>query len=1021
MSDLREKPSSELPFFRFRRHALLIATAIPLLIELAHAPLARLSLPHVAGNVLTGLVAAWGFTLAFLAVATRVSELTVDRESARRSAKQLAALQRIGSQMSETLDLEAILGAILQQALEATPAFAGYIAIVQPDSKEVAVVATRGYPLWEEERSRGALLMSAENIMAELHRTGEPLIADNGHLDQTPLLKAAQAHSALSVPVWYEKNIVGFIHLQASARHAFDDQDIAFVRSLAEQASIAIGSNKRYLDQVRLNDSFRRRAEQLSRLAAISRSMRMDMPLEDFMEEVAYAIQEAIGFNIVMVSTVEGDPPYLQRRAGAGVPLEVLAEMKRRPQPLAPVEAMMQERFAISRSYFVPHQEKSVWEDKVDVVTLLPEQEPHEPGRWHSEDILFTPLRSVEGRLLGIISVDDPQDGRIPSLDTIEILETFAAQAAALLHNVRLYEQVRQFNALLEEKIEERVAQLAMANEQLSQEKERMETLYRITRELGASLDLDRVLARALSLVGQAICAQRGAILMLDPKTQCMHYRMVLKEGQASAPDEAGPTVSVETGLIRWITEHRQSLIIADTSRDETWRETTLPLFESARSLLAAPLMVGEEVLGCLVLSHSLPDLFSAEHLRLVTAAANQVAQAMSNAELYRLILDQTKRLGEALHIQQMQASEKASILEGIADGVVVVGVQGEIVLLNRAAEEILGVEASRLIGKSVNDFGEAAPEDRALRGLSAIRKWLAQPWSSLAESRLEDRYESEGRVINVHVSAVQMRGEILGAVAVLRDVTKEVEADRAKTEFISTVSHELRTPMTSIQGYTDLLLMGAVGQLNENQQRFLGIIKSNVNRLSHLVGDLLDISRIESGRLGLELETLQMEELVNQVTTAMRAQFTTRRILLTTDIVPGLPPIRGDRKRLTQVLSNLLENACHYTLPGGQVTVSVCLEGDEVRTDVRDTGIGISVEDQKHLFERFFRSEHPVVMETQGTGLGLAIVKSLVEMHQGRIWFQSELGKGSTFSFALPVAKEPAINGVTRAEEIQS
>ena len=168
------------------------------------------------------------------------------------------------------------------------------------------------------------------------------------------------------------------------------------------------------------------------------------------------------------------------------------------------------------------------------------------------------------------------------------------------------------------------------------------------------------------------------------------------------------------------------------------------------------------------------------------------------------------------------------------------------------------------------------------------------------------------------------MGDEYLGTVSVFRDITKEVEADRAKTEFVSTVSHELRTPMTSIKGYADLMLLGAAGVMNEDQKRFLSIIKSNADRLSVLVNDLLDISRIEGGRVELDIKPLRLEGLVDQVVNSLRGKIEEKGIELCRQCLPpDLPLVLGDRDRVIQILTNLVSNAYQYTKPGGSITVT--------------------------------------------------------------------------------------------------
>jgi signal transduction histidine kinase len=215
---------------------------------------------------------------------------------------------------------------------------------------------------------------------------------------------------------------------------------------------------------------------------------------------------------------------------------------------------------------------------------------------------------------------------------------------------------------------------------------------------------------------------------------------------------------------------------------------------------------------------------------------------------------------------------------------------------------------------------------------------------------------------------------------------------------------------MTSIRGYVDILLMGAAGALNENQTHFLGIVKNNTERLNILVNDLLDISRIEAGRVTLAPQSLDLRDLAEDVLADLlrRSQEENKPMAFALDAAKNLPRAQGDAERIRQVMGNLVSNAYHYTPENGQITVRITTTDSEVQVDVVDTGVGIPVEDQGRIFDRFYRGEDPLVLATPGTGLGLAIVKQLVEMHNGRIWLKSEgVGKGSTFSFTLPVFKK--------------
>jgi signal transduction histidine kinase len=333
------------------------------------------------------------------------------------------------------------------------------------------------------------------------------------------------------------------------------------------------------------------------------------------------------------------------------------------------------------------------------------------------------------------------------------------------------------------------------------------------------------------------------------------------------------------------------------------------------------------------------------------------------------------------------------------------------VLLLNPAIEEMLGLPATVLQDEHFRHMlglgGTATHRELAEALYLELRKKLEGEGGELRPARV--RLQAGNRVVVVSMSPlIASVGGAPGLVAVVRDMSREAEVERLKNEFISTVSHELRTPITSIKGFTDLLFLGMAGDVTDTQRGFLEIIKSNVDRLTALVNDILDISRIETGRMQLTIEPLDLGELITQVLTSFQTQIQDKQLSLSWQEPAGLPRALGDEARVTQVLANLVANACSYTLAGGQVTVSLapstrapgCLQ-----VDVADTGIGIAPDDLGRIFDRFYRADHPLVQEAPGTGLGLPIVKMFVEMLGGRVWVDSELEVGSTFYFTLPVA----------------
>jgi len=494
----------------------------------------------------------------------------------------------------------------------------------------------------------------------------------------------------------------------------------------------------------------------------------------------------------------------------------------------------------------------------------------------------------------------------------------------------------------------------------------------------------------------------------LDRNTGKLIYRAALGHRRPFARGGYETEYSLNHGVAGKVMQERELRIIPDLLEDPDWiAKNTTP---ERRSAIVVPLIAGEEVVGCLMLFHPGVGYFTEGHAKLVAAAGTQVANAINNAELYRLITDQANRLGVMLRTQAAEATKNEAILKGITDGVLVLDAESNIVLLNPKAAEILEIPAAELENRPLRQILGCSKSSEALeltqlfydRFLEALGKIRA------GERSAEYRLELGKKAIVVTLASIALGSEELPSiVSVIRDMSKEAEIDRIRNEFISTVSHELRTPMTSIKGYADLLMSGdgRVGELNPTQRRFVQVIQSNANRLTELVNDILEISRIETGRIRLELEQLDVLSVIQDVALAFEGQLVKKPVKLSLDLPENLPKAYADRGRLVQILTNLIGNAWQYTPEGGSVTVGAKVLDDQfVQIDVEDNGIGIVEEDMAWIFDRFFRSERTEVQVVDGTGLGLSITKSFVDMLGGTIWAKSELDVGSTFSFTIPV-----------------
>jgi signal transduction histidine kinase/CheY-like chemotaxis protein len=367
------------------------------------------------------------------------------------------------------------------------------------------------------------------------------------------------------------------------------------------------------------------------------------------------------------------------------------------------------------------------------------------------------------------------------------------------------------------------------------------------------------------------------------------------------------------------------------------------------------------------------------------------------NRDLDQRVDERTHDLAEALAREHAEASKNQAVLTGIADGVIVFGTDGKAIvanpsierLLERSSDVIIGTDIETMMGKEV-DIVDKETVVALLADQEVPRSSVKFPWGE--------------KTLSVSFAPVRDAADkVTGTVAVFRDFTLEAEVDRMKSDFVSIVSHELRTPLTSIKGYLDLILIGASGPVTKQQKSFLSIARDNAGRLNEMVTDLLDISRIEAGKVDLNVQVVSIPRIVEQVIDSLRKEFQDRKLTVASDMQGDLPEIFGDPNRISQIVFNLLSNACKYTSEGG-ATVRARLVDDAIQIDVVDTGIGISAGAQEKLFSRFFRVDDPFVRQQPGTGLGLHITRSLVEMHGGRIWLQSKPGTGSTFSFTLPL-----------------
>jgi len=367
--------------------------------------------------------------------------------------------------------------------------------------------------------------------------------------------------------------------------------------------------------------------------------------------------------------------------------------------------------------------------------------------------------------------------------------------------------------------------------------------------------------------------------------------------------------------------------------------------------------------------------------------------------------MDRLRAENRELQIQsQIADAEKRhteAIIFSISDAVIVTNRFDELILANNAAEKLLGFKLAHSLRKNIDHIIHDGTLVKLVRETRSGGRNLTR---KVVEHTIDQR--GQPRTFNVTLSCVMTaRGEVSGVVAVLHDVTREKEIAQMKTDFVSSVSHELRTPLASIKAYVEMLVDGEATD-ERTRREFYDIIAGEADRLHRLIDNILNISRIESGVVRVVREPLCLTEVAREVLDVVAPQARAKRITLTERLEPIYHHVEADRDMIYQAVMNLVGNAIKYTPEGGRVTVSVSV--DEPRgvavCEVSDTGVGISSEDLPHVFDKFYRVRGHSRM-AKGTGLGLTLVKHIIEtVHDGKLSVTSEMGKGSTFRFELPV-----------------
>ncbi|HEY5728995.1 MAG TPA: GAF domain-containing protein, partial [Anaerolineales bacterium] len=791
-----------------------------------------------------------------------------------------------------------------------------------------------------------------------------------------------------------EEKPVGWLALGSPiSGSAYTPKDLDYLENISDQSSVAIS-------RVQTVANLERRVQEMNALSRVSQGVNVTLTFDDILELIFAQTSQIIPSTYFHISLYNKPANYFYYgfRVDDNERVDSLEN-----QPLPPSLGLGQEIIRKGRPIITQDYKRECQSRNMN---------PAADGilAW-----MGVPLNSG-AETIGALSVGSRDATVTYTRAQLNLLQSIADQTVGAIVQARLLQET-----------EHRARQLATLNE--------------ITRQLTSTLEQEPLLHNILDNAVNILNCEAGTLFMVDDQTGDLVFRVTIGP---VAGNLLGQRLPAGTGIVGRAVQTRAPVIENDAQHSlvrgtvSTDKQTGTP-----RSLLAVPMQIKDRVLGVIEVINRRDGLpFVKDDQNILTAFAGQAAVAVENARLLALTdqelaarveelqvmgrivrelnasLDVDRSMRTTLEYAMRHSNAEAGLIGMLEDDQIrLMAQEGYDDVFSDQSDGHLPIDMPTI--KPVLESGQ--PSQVSL--IDAGEKGLLPTAHTQIVIPIRREADVVGLLLLESMTDSQENLAFLNrlsdnaAIAIYNaQLYDEVQqADIAKSDFVSFVAHELKNPMTSIKGYTELLAAGSVGQINDMQTNFLHTIKSNVERMSVLVSDLNDNAKIEAGRLRLDYKAVQVPDIVDDVLRSTKRQIEEKKQVVELQLSEQMPNVWADPIRVGQVLTNLVSNAHKYTPEGGTIIVGAQmtenqwdLEGAKqvVHLWVKDTGIGISVEDQAKIFQKFFRSDDSKAREAPGTGLGLNITKSLVEMQGGRIWFESEFRHGTTFHFTVPVAE---------------
>jgi len=906
-------------------------------------------------------------------------------------------VQTFSGELTSLVDLKSILQTLRSSLQNSLNPVTLHLFIYDPLSDQYIAAPD------EQNRSTSDLRFATSSALVNLLTQQRfPLFLERGgmlpaqlHTEQVRLeLLGAQ----LFAPLSGRQRLAGWLALGPRlSGEPYSGRELSFLDALCDQAALAI-------ERAQVVVNLETRVRETNTLAQVAQGVNITLTLDDSLELIyAQTIQviPADDFHVMLVNLENGQlrevfyvvdderfPEYENRPPIGGSPLEDEIVRLRRP--------------ILTEDYNRECQKRGILSNRTKIFG------------WMS-----VPL-NAGAETIGAVSLGKNDPSSPYTAEQLQLLQAIADQVASAIIKMRLLQET-----------ERRARQLSILNE--------------VTRQLTSTLELEPLLNSILKSAVDILNCEAGSLLLVDESIGDLVFRATVGPVAGNLMNTRLPA---GTGLAGKAVAERTPLIANDVQNTSGWfQQTDQQTGFVTHSILVIPLVVNDRATGVVeVINKKDGWVFTKEDLELLSTFAAQASVAVENARQFTVTdqalaarveelsvmqridrelntsLDVTTTMKITLEWALRQSGAAAGVIGTIQeDGLKIMAAQGYTLELEAFQNSLLPLNGTPLATVVEN----GSPQQIVLNALTGTPGLLTHAVSQLA---LPIRRETTtiGLMLIESTASQPISAENMGFLQRLGDHASVAisnaqfyaavqAANLAKSEFVSFVAHELKNPMTSIKGYTELLAAKAVGPVNEAQANFLQTIRSNIDRMNTLVSDLNDMSKIEAGRLRLDFKALPLSAAVDDIVRSTRRQVEEKGQQLLIQLPADLPMVWADRTRLAQVLVNLVSNAYKYTPQSGQIVVSAAACDNQwdptgarrvVHIWVQDNGIGINPEDQKKIFQKFFRSEDPKTREVPGTGLGLNITRSLVEMQGGRIWFESEFRKGTTFHFTVPIAE---------------